>query len=154
GSAAAGALRTVPARALTLAAVDNGCDVLAADAKPDDARRDALENGKTLHQAQQSRRLRYGRAVEVPADDPVLNGHLQSLGHARRPQAPALDSFERAVRHLMLAQRRGEDVGGGNRVLNSEIDADAADRRHRVGRVTDGEEAGLRPLLEPVDAHR
>ena len=38
-------------------------------------------------------------------------------------------------------------------ILNREIDADAADRRHCVRRVADAEQAGTMPALEPVDAH-
>jgi len=48
---------------------------------------------------------------------------------------------------------RCEDVGGGDGVLNSEVDADAADGRHGVGSVADGEEAGQVPAGEVVDLH-
>ena len=51
-----------------------------------------------------------------------------------------------------VAQLGREQVGRRDRVLDREVDADAADRRHRVRRVADAEQPGLRPLREPVDA--
>ena len=45
----------------------------------------------------------------------------------------------------------GEDVGGGDGVLQGEVDADAADGGHGVGGVADAEEAGGGPALEVVD---
>ena len=45
----------------------------------------------------------------------------------------------------------GEDVGGGDGVLNGEVDADAADGGHGVGGVADAEEAGEMPAVEAID---
>ena len=41
---------------------------------------------------------------------------------------------------------------GGHRVLDGDVDADSADRRHGVRGVADAQHAGLPPLLQPVDA--
>jgi hypothetical protein len=42
----------------------------------------------------------------------------------------------------------------GDRVLNREIDADAADRRHGVRRIADAEQARPVPLAQPIDRDR
>ena len=44
------------------------------------------------------------------------------------------------------AQRAGEEVGRGDRVLDREVDADAADRRHGVRGVADAEQARPPPF--------
>jgi len=45
-------------------------------------------------------------------------------------------------------ERGRQDVGRGDRVLDGQVDADASDRGHRVGRIADAEEAGPVPGLE------
>ncbi len=50
-------------------------------------------------------------------------------------------------------QRRGQAVGGGHRVLHGEIDADAADRRHRMRGVADADQPRPPPLPQPIDRH-
>ena len=49
------------------------------------------------------------------------------------------------------AERVGEDVGGGDGVLQGDVDADAADGRHGVRGVADAEQAGEPPAFEVVD---
>ena len=68
-------------------------------------------------------------------------------GNVRR----CLDGAQVVVARRAGLERRGQAVGGGDRVLNGEIDADAADRRHRVRRVADADEPGPPPLPQPVD---
>ena len=53
-----------------------------------------------------------------------------------------------------VAEGFDEDVGGGDCVLNGEVDADAADGRHGVRGVADAEEAGEVPAVEDVDLDR
>ena len=79
---------------------------------------------------------------------------LQALDDPRRQLAALLHRREHVVGAPRPAPRSGadQDVGGGDRVLDGEVDADAADRRHRVRRVADAEQAGLAPALQPVDA--
>ncbi len=45
-------------------------------------------------------------------------------------------------------------IGGRHRILNREIDADAADRRHRMRGVADAKQPGTGPAVQPVDRHR
>ena len=87
------------------------------------------------------------------ADDPRLNEDLDGLHQPRRQHAPLLHLAQHLERNRPLLQRPGKNIGRGDCVLNGEIDADAADRRHGVGRVADAQQAGLIPALQPVDTH-
>ena len=55
----------------------------------------------------------------------------------------------------MAPVRRCTDqpVRGRDRVLDGEVDAHAADRRHRVRGVADAEQTGPVPAGQPVDPH-
>ena len=83
-----------------------------------------------------------GRSVMAQhvADDALLHEELHRLHHLGRPFAPRLHLGKQLAGHAPLAQRLPENIGGGDRVLNGEIDADAADRRHGVGRIADAEQ--------------
>ena len=52
---------------------------------------------------------------------------------------------------LPSRHRPGEDVRRGDRVLDGEVDADPADRRHGMGGVADREQAGPVPGRQPVE---
>ncbi|SVK46902.1 Uncharacterised protein [Acinetobacter baumannii] len=54
---------------------------------------------------------------------------------------------------LMLAQRRDQGVGGGHRVLNRQVDAHAADRRHGVRGVADAQHPRFGPAIQTIDAN-
>ena len=55
--------------------------------------------------------------------------------------------------HGGFAAEKGfsEEVGGGDCVLQGDVDAYAADGGHGMGCVSDAEEAGGAPLLKAVD---
>ena len=90
-------------------------------------------------------------ACQDAADDPPLDGELQSLREPHRQRAPLFDGLEIGVRHFARAQRAGEPIGGGDRILHRHVDANAADRRHRVRRVADADQSGPPPFLQPID---
>ena len=89
--------------------------------------------------------------MEQRVDDPALHPDLDCLDHLHRQGAAALNRGEMLGGEPSLAQWRGENVGGGNRVLHREVDADAADRRHRVRRIADAQQPGPPPLGQPID---
>ena len=78
---------------------------------------------------------------------------LHPLRGARRKRPPPLHVGEHFGPDLARAQRAGEPVRRRDRILDGEIDADAADRRHRMRRVADAQEARPVPLPQPVDLH-
>ena len=71
--------------------------------------------------------------------------HLEPLHDARRKFAAALHLVEVAQPRHALSQDRRQDVRRRDRVLDREIDADAADRRHRMRRVADAQQARAAP---------
>src|SRR5262249_5126682 len=85
-------------------------------------------------------------------DYPFLDLYLHALHDPRWPQAAALDTGEFHVSQLPFEQGTGKDIGSGNCVLDGEIDADAADRRHGMRRVADAQHARLVPCDQPVDS--
>ena len=82
---------------------------------------------------------------------------LEELRDADGEGAVTLDFCERGdgdgTGHGGEMERAGEDVGGGDCVLNGDIDADAADGGHGVGGVADAEHAGCVPAMQVVDLH-
>ncbi|MNF16272.1 hypothetical protein D3C80_2192230 [compost metagenome] len=53
----------------------------------------------------------------------------------------------------MVAQRRDNAVGGGDRILNRQIDPDAANRRHGVCGVANAQHARFGPLIQSIDTN-
>src|SRR5437868_3011283 len=67
------------------------------------------------------------------------------VGSSRRARTAQGRGAQRAGEHRSGDERRGRDG-----VLYREVDADAADRRHRMGRVADAQQAVNVPAVEPV----
>ena len=67
--------------------------------------------------------------------------------------AAALHGAEIIQRGGALAHARHQDVGRGDRVLDRQVDADAADRRHGMRGVADEQQAGAKPGIQPVHRH-
>ena len=63
------------------------------------------------------------------------------IGNSRRRRTASSSSSDGRP----LDQLRRQQIGGRDRVLNREIDADAADRRHRMRGVADAEQPRARP---------
>ena len=128
-------------------------DVLRPEAHADDACRQPPQQREPPEHPHRERRLRRRGAAQHVADDAVLDRHLHALRHARRPFAPALHGAQVVQRRAALAQPRHQDVGGGDRVLDRQVDADAADRRHRMRGIADAQQAGPKPGVQPVHRH-
>src|SRR5207245_6130757 len=89
-------------------------------------------------------------ASQDTPDDPILDEDLEPLGDAGRPLAPPLHPSQVLGGQPGLAQRRSEHIRGSDCILDREVDAYAADRGHRVRRITDTEEARAIPSTQPV----
>src|SRR5579885_1555243 len=118
-----------------------GSYMLRPNAEPDEARRQPAQRRKGGEQPQGEGRPERRRAGEHAADDAVLDEELDALRRPCRQLAPALDLMKMRLPDLAAKQRAGEDIGGGDGVLDREIDADAAHRRHGVRGIADAEEA-------------
>src|SRR3954467_15315132 len=67
---------------------------------------------------------------------------------------PVGNSPSLQMRFPWAPERVGETVRGRDRILDREVDPDAADRRHRVRGVADAQQAGPPPALQAVDRDR
>src|SRR5260221_6863596 len=127
--------------------------MLGAEADADEARGEAAQDVPAAQQPERQRQRQRPGAAEHAADDAVLDQQLHALDEARRRLAPTLHLIERLVADVAAAaQARHQDVGGGDRILDGEVDADAADRRHGVRRVADAQEARPVPAAQAVDS--
>ena len=79
---------------------------------------------------------------------------LHELRHTSWEFTPFLHASEQRFGHRSVAQRSGKEISSGDGVLDREIDADAAGRRHGMGGIADAEEAGKMPALETIDPYR
>ena len=66
------------------------------------------------------------------ADDVVLDHDLHGLRHPHRKFAAPPHRVEFVFRRAAIGKFRSQQVRGRDRVLDREVDADAADRRHRM----------------------
>ena len=84
-------------------------------------------------------------AREHARDDPILNLDLEPLSQKGRQLAPDLNLMEVSFGEAIFQYRCGQQVRGGDRVLDGEIDADAADRGHGMRGITDAQQARTMP---------
>ena len=94
--------------------------------------RDSPQYRKPLQQPHRERDLHLPAMVERPSQKLILNRELASLNHTRRQLAPALNTPQVVVRQAAGPERRRQNVGRSNRILNRQVDSDAADGRHRM----------------------
>ena len=107
--------------------------MLRAHAERDESRGDTLQPGNRVDDARkQWNAKRPISRLEGDADEFVLDDNLHGLRHSYRKLAPAAHGVELVFGGAAIGQSRGQQVSGRDRVLDSKVDADAADRRHRV----------------------
>ena len=81
----------------------------------------------------------------------MVSENLKGLGDAGGEFAAMLDVGEGEFGNEAGCEDWSQDAGGGDGVLNSEIDADAANGGHGVGGIADAEKAGTVPASEAID---
>jgi len=101
---------------------------------------------------QQQRRRRFSGALKNAPNHPVLDEQLEALRRASRELPTALDRLQSVLTRGSLQQARGQDVGGGNGVLDSQIYPDTADWRHRVSRISNTQQAWPVPNPKAIDS--
>ena len=127
-------------------------DMLWPETEAEDAGGNSAQNGKHIQELEQERRLRV-RARQRGTDNPVLHDELQHLGKTHRQRASVLNRLQVVVAQRPRFQRARKTVGGSDGVLDGEIDADPADRRHGVRSITDAEKARPPPLAQPINGN-
>src|SRR6476646_2326290 len=111
--------------------------MLGAKAHADESRRKAAEPRVLIDQLPHVVHAGLRLHREHIADDTFLNKDLHGLHHPRWPLPPPLNLAQDLYGNRPRSERQRENIGCGHRILNGEIDADAADRRHGVGRIAD-----------------
>ena len=131
-------------------------DVLRADAHADEACEQTTQKAEAPGETGKERRL-HGAGIAKKPIEYAVRLNLEELRDTGGKLAATLDAGEEGLGNACggheCEQGLGEDVGGGDGVLDGEIDTDAADRRHGVRGVADAEQARSVPLLEAVDLH-
>ncbi len=81
--------------------------------------------------------------------------HASSAGETALPWWERIAGFrlrrDRRLKHRDRKELRYKHIRCRDGVLNREIDANAADGRHRMGRIADADQAGFPPALQPID---
>ncbi len=128
-----------------------GClDVLGLEAEAYEAAEGSAGCGDVGERAEEKWRVLWFGVGEDAVDEAV-GEDLDALGVADGGFAVVLEGEEVVEGQRAGAKGIGEAVGGGDGVLDGDVDADAADGGHGVGGVADAEEAGDGPALEVVD---
>jgi hypothetical protein len=86
-------------------------------------------------------------------DDVVLDGDLDGLCGARWELPTSLNRLEFAQGRCPAQERCSQEVGRSDRVLNGQVDSNAAYWGHRVSGVANAQKTRPRPLREPVNLH-
>src|SRR5712664_3935625 len=126
---------------------------LRAETHSDEPRRDALQERPAVDELENPGRLDVCAAKDA-LDHVILDCNLHPLCRAGGELAAPLHAGEFVVIRRSRAQWSGKNIGGGDRILNRQIDAHAANRRHRMGRVADAKQSWAPPTLEAIHYHR
>src|SRR5260370_1109124 len=127
--------------------------MLRAETHSDEPRRDALQERPAVDELENPRRLDVVAAKDA-LDHVILDCNLHPLCRAGGEFAAPLRGGEVVVMCGWGGQWSGKNIGGGDRILNRQIDAHAANRRHRMGRVADAKQSWAPPTLEAIHYHR
>ena len=112
--------------------------MLGLQAHADEASGEVLEAGNLCDDAKGEWRGDRAGALKGAGEDSV-GEDLRSLCVSHGTLAVVLDSLEIVHGGAAGEDGLGEDVRGGDRVLKGDVDADASDRGHGVGRVADAQ---------------
>src|SRR4051812_16449369 len=127
--------------------------VLGAEAEADEAGGEPLQQRHPSQETDREWRRHLCVARQHAADHAVLQDHLKPLRRARRKLAPALHGFEIPLRNRTLEKPRGQNIRGGDRVLNREVDPDPTDRRHRMSGIADAQQPGAVPRSQAIHGY-
>ena len=117
---------------------------------PDQPCRYPTQKRETGKEADGTRRRELDYAFKDTRYDAVLNEHLHSLSDAGRPFSSMLHEAQILACKPPSEQCLGKQIGSGDSILDSQVDANSADRGHRVGSIADAEEAVAIPVPAEV----
>jgi hypothetical protein len=131
-------------------------EVLGSKAPPDDAGHDSPQHGQ---QRRRDRSLPPGHRVAQESAPTGLRDHpvqsdLNRLHEPHRQQAPPLHAMQVVGGNRADPKRCRQNPGRRDGILNRVIDAHPEGRRHGMCGVTDAQQPGHPPPIEPVHLHR
>jgi hypothetical protein len=129
--------------------------VLAAHSQSDQSRRNAPKHVKAVEQPQDERHLvENGFPDDERRQHSVVDCLLRRLHDPRRQHSPVLHFVEQRIDVFAAGKRPCEDVGRCDGILDRKIDAHAADRRHCMCSISDGEEPRPPPAAKAIERYR
>lgn len=102
--------------------------VLRAESDPYHPRRDPAQNRETSEQFERPADSQGLRTAQDVFDHFVLHNDLDALGSARGEAPAPLDNLQFAAERVLPQKFLSEEICSGYRILNRQIDTDAADR--------------------------
>jgi len=124
--------------------------MLGARAETDETGGELPENWKPYQQTS-DKRQGLAAARHSPGDDSAMNNDLHALDQARRPFATRLHLSQVVHRNRSALQFFREQVRRRDRILNGEINPNAARWRHGVRRITDAKQSFTTPIAQTID---
>ncbi|HEY4050172.1 MAG TPA: hypothetical protein VGM27_25195 [Acidobacteriaceae bacterium] len=102
--------------------------VLGTESDPEHPRRDSAQNWEISQQFEWPADSQGFRTAQDVLDPFVLHNELDALGSARREIPAPLDNLQFTAERILPQKSVSEEICNGHRILNREIDADAANR--------------------------
>ena len=127
--------------------------MLGPHAHADEACRELPQPRPCIQQPHEAGRLGRLHRGQCGRQHEFLRHHLKALNDLGGELPPLLDLLEVTEGRHATPQHRRQNVGRRHCVLDGEVDANAADGRHRMGGVTDAKKPGPRPFFQPVHCH-
>jgi hypothetical protein len=122
--------------------------MLRPDADTDQASWNSAQYREAGQHPKGERGLKLTAPPEHARDDSVLEHDLETLCHARGQLPAPLHPPQMVDGELLGTQSLGKLVSGGHRILNGQVDANAADRRHGVRSVADAKQPRAIPSAQ------
>ena len=126
--------------------------MLGADTQAHESRGNSTKDWKFLQKSERQRKAPDRCfASQGRFDEAAVREDLKCLSHFGGEFPAFLDFVEMLINGAAILQRLPQNVGGGDCVLNGDIDANAANGRHGVSGIADAEKSRPRPVAQAID---
>jgi hypothetical protein len=105
--------------------------------------------GRTRERNEAQEYRRSGRGLAALGLAPAAHRELDFLYRLRWEVSPRLHGSQLDRGQFARAKRFGKAVRGREGILDGQVHADAADRRHSMSGIANAQQTGLPPLFQP-----